>query len=46
MKKEPNDKTYPKGETPFGRFEQLAKKIVAKPKPKGGKKSEGAQPSR
>lgn len=28
MKKEPKDKEAPKGETPFGKFEQLAKKIV------------------
>ncbi|MBI4188603.1 MAG: hypothetical protein HY529_05300 [Chloroflexi bacterium] len=34
MKREPKDKTIPKGKTPFGRFEQLAKKVVTTPKRK------------
>ena len=37
MKKELKDKEQPKGETPFGKFEQLAKKVVVAPKIKIGK---------
>jgi hypothetical protein len=39
VKKEPKDKAAPKGETPFGKFEQLAKKVVTSPKPKPEKGS-------
>lgn len=34
MAKTPKSKETPKGETPFGKFEQLAKKIVTTPKHK------------